>query len=232
MNQSSELHTQRQHLGVPEPTSQQTASIMNQLRKTKLCTFNSNGWCKDGSECNFAHGEEELRNPPVFHKSQLCTYFAHGDCKNDRACRFAHGVEDLRGRRAHRRRSGLQTQALAPCTQHPQLHDGHGSLVQSATVVHCNDGNARIPGMNMLQVMPTSAVYADRAPEPMSTSVELPVALAKFMSHGVQSYDLPLNDTVVSEQRAARMRKELEDLTDVLSEIVHGRDATRLVMSF
>jgi len=86
--------------------------------------------------------------------------------------------------------------------------------------------------MNKLQVMPTFGVDAGRAPEPMITSEELPIALATFMSHGVQSYDLPLNDTVVSEQRAARMRKELEDLTDVLSEIVHGRDATRLVMSF
>jgi len=225
MNQSSELQTQSQHLDVPEQTSQRTARMMKQLRKTKLCTFNSKGWCKDGSECNFAHGEEELRNPPVFHKSQLCTYFAHGDCKSGWACRFAHGVEDLRGQRARRRR-------FAPGTQHPQLHDGHGSLMQSATVVHCNGDNPRMPGMDMLQVMPTFGVDTGRAPEPMFTSEEPPIALATFMSHGVQSYDRPLNEIVVSEQRAARMRKELQDLTVVLSEIVHGRNATRLVMSF
>lgn len=69
--------------------------IKNDLYKTEICrSFVENGgFCKYGTKCQFAHGEEELR--PVRrhprYKTKLCrNYSATGSCPYEKRCRFIH----------------------------------------------------------------------------------------------------------------------------------------------
>jgi len=57
----------------PEITSENDKSVVDPrfaaalFFKTKICKFNMRGECKKGSNCGFAHGEEELQTPPDLH---------------------------------------------------------------------------------------------------------------------------------------------------------------------
>ena len=68
------------------------------------------GGCNEGADCNFAHGEAELRGPPtalpvmrrtdsgILPKRKLCAFFGtpKGCLKGD-SCDFAHGEAELEG---------------------------------------------------------------------------------------------------------------------------------------
>lgn len=82
------------------PTGNGTPRIKNDLYKTEICrSFTENGgFCKYGSKCQFAHGEEELR--PVRrhprYKTKLCRNFsATGRCPYEQRCRFIHAPSDF-----------------------------------------------------------------------------------------------------------------------------------------
>lgn len=50
-----------------------------------------------GTNCQFAHGEIELRSTPNLFKTSLCTVFAKtGTCPHGEKCRYAHGEQDIR----------------------------------------------------------------------------------------------------------------------------------------
>jgi hypothetical protein len=45
------------------------------LFKTEMCrSYEENGWCRYGPKCQFAHGYEELRQPPRHpkYKTEIC----------------------------------------------------------------------------------------------------------------------------------------------------------------
>lgn len=85
----------------PPSLSQNTQSaprIKNELYKTEICRSyaESGGFCKYGSKCQFAHGDEELR--PVRrhprYKTKLCRNFVTtGACPYDSRCRFIHAFD-------------------------------------------------------------------------------------------------------------------------------------------
>jgi hypothetical protein len=66
------------------------------LFKTKMCTFHLLGRCKRGTFCEFAHGREELQNPPDLSCSRLCPRFLKAGKCTDSHCRFAHSEAELR----------------------------------------------------------------------------------------------------------------------------------------
>merc|ERR1719414_88143 len=72
---------------------------MSSNYKRVLCVhFKKQGSCDMGGNCNFAHGNRELRSfeNPLF-KAQLCTAFEQGGiCQMGTDCMFAHGEEELR----------------------------------------------------------------------------------------------------------------------------------------
>jgi len=76
--------------------AQKGRKIVAHLKKTTLCNFQLQGWCKRGRRCCFAHSEAELQDRPDYRKTRLCDFFARGGCKSGNRCRFAHGVRDLR----------------------------------------------------------------------------------------------------------------------------------------
>jgi hypothetical protein len=55
------------------------------------------GRCNLGGNCQFAHGEVELRSTPNLFKTSLCTVFAKtNSCPHGDKCRYAHGEHDIR----------------------------------------------------------------------------------------------------------------------------------------
>jgi len=66
-------------------------------RKTRLCSFYSQGFCSRGSSCNFAHGEEELQRTPDLSRTKLCpNLLKYGECRRGAECRHAHSLAELR----------------------------------------------------------------------------------------------------------------------------------------
>lgn len=66
--------------------------------KTELCRpFEESGYCKYGDKCQFAHGEQELRNlsrHPKY-KTELCrTYHTIGFCPYGPRCHFIHNEDE------------------------------------------------------------------------------------------------------------------------------------------
>jgi hypothetical protein len=65
------------------------------LRKTVMCKFNALNKCKKGSECQFAHSEQELAAKPDLSFTKLCGKLNAGGCSDPR-CKFAHCLEELK----------------------------------------------------------------------------------------------------------------------------------------
>jgi len=52
--------------------------------------------CVKGSNCPFAHSEDELREQPNLKKTKLCAPYMKGFCKYGDNCCFAHGEHELK----------------------------------------------------------------------------------------------------------------------------------------
>lgn len=60
------------------------------FNKTKMCTFHLLHMCNKGSNCNFAHSQEELQPLPDLSCTKLCPELVgRGQCE-DENCRYAH----------------------------------------------------------------------------------------------------------------------------------------------
>jgi len=67
-------------------------------KKKFMCQhFQSEGVCKFGRRCNFAHGPEELMEAPKHNRSKFayCREFPKGTCKHGDWCHFAHSEAEL-----------------------------------------------------------------------------------------------------------------------------------------
>lgn len=64
------------------------------LYKTELCrSWEEKGTCRYGTKCQFAHGEDELRNVPRHpkYKTEICrTFWVSGACPYGKRCCFIH----------------------------------------------------------------------------------------------------------------------------------------------
>lgn len=49
------------------------------------------GYCDYGSECNFAHGIDQLKQ----YKTKMCKHIKHGECPYGVMCIFAHSYQEL-----------------------------------------------------------------------------------------------------------------------------------------
>jgi len=87
-------------------TIPQSNSEGNIFYKTRICTKFIFGACRNGNNCNFAHGAEEIRQPPpnsqklvglcnedkkIIHKMNLCKKYCNGEeCPYGDNCKFLH----------------------------------------------------------------------------------------------------------------------------------------------
>lgn len=64
--------------------------------KTKLCQFYMQGLCSKSSDCNYAHGAEELRAMPNLSRTKLCpALLKSGRCDAGDLCKYAHQEVEL-----------------------------------------------------------------------------------------------------------------------------------------
>ncbi|KAL7717728.1 Zinc finger protein [Entamoeba marina] len=76
------------------------SNVNTSLYKTELCkSYSETGTCRYGSKCQFAHGEEELRQVQRHprYKTEICQSFQkYGTCKYGSRCKFIHvSQEDI-----------------------------------------------------------------------------------------------------------------------------------------
>jgi hypothetical protein len=70
-------------------------NLSQACRKTKLCTYHLQGFCPNGANCGFAHGDHELVLPPNLGGTKLCPLLKTGGCTRE-GCKFAHSEQELR----------------------------------------------------------------------------------------------------------------------------------------
>ncbi|EUD65885.1 hypothetical protein C922_03609 [Plasmodium inui San Antonio 1] len=67
----------------------------DELKKTSLCKYWIKGMCAN-VECNFAHGEQELKYTHGVYKTTICkNWKRYGICSSGINCRHAHGESEL-----------------------------------------------------------------------------------------------------------------------------------------
>lgn len=126
--QSNSAHPQS---GIQVPNAPVNKAPSNIFYKTRMCAKFRMGTCKNGENCNFAHGIEDLRQPPpnwqelvdsrdedhrssssgnwdddrkIIHRMKLCKKFYNGEeCPYGERCNFLH--EDPRKYRDDYKRS-------------------------------------------------------------------------------------------------------------------------------
>lgn len=103
-----------------------SSSLLNQLHKTKMCAFHRSGECRYGSECSWAHSEEELKILPDLRKTRLCAAFQERGRCDDPRCAFAHGEEDLRSTAVFYRKKLCIWNAKGRCRNGDQCRFAHG----------------------------------------------------------------------------------------------------------
>lgn len=83
------------------------------LYKTELCrSWEEKGSCRYGAKCQFAHGEEELRNVSRHpkYKTEICrTFWVSGSCPYGKRCCFIHTELPTSGNAAGASTSGSDT---------------------------------------------------------------------------------------------------------------------------
>jgi len=68
-----------------------------------VCRFWLEGFCKDGAQCTWAHGEHEIGTMPgapetaglASTKRTICKFFQDGFCERGSSCGFAHGAHEI-----------------------------------------------------------------------------------------------------------------------------------------
>lgn len=118
----------QENLEIPSGMAKETADpnkepinkmvFRKQFKKTQMCRFFQRSACRKGYSCEFAHGPQELAQPPDLRRTSLCKAFMEGCCpESAETCRFAHGIAMLR------RTQGFEKVVL---NKEPQAEDAAG----------------------------------------------------------------------------------------------------------
>eukprot|EP00929_Paragymnodinium_shiwhaense_P088072 TRINITY_DN4828_c0_g1_i2.p1 TRINITY_DN4828_c0_g1~~TRINITY_DN4828_c0_g1_i2.p1 ORF type:complete len:504 (+),score=127.55 TRINITY_DN4828_c0_g1_i2:141-1652(+) len=90
--QQQQQNRQQQRDGKPKAMH---SRFLAQFHRTEPCRFFDTG-CRNGNNCPFAHGREQLQNRPNLWKTSLCTRWQAWNCPYPvEECSFAHGHQDL-----------------------------------------------------------------------------------------------------------------------------------------
>jgi len=165
-----------------------------QLQKTKLCRYHMKGNCKHGSSCRFAHGQDQLLQPPNLQKTRMCPDFlANGKCTNQQ-CTFAHYENELKEVNICHK-TALCTWFLAgKCRNGAECHFAHGE--------HELKANAKNQGTQSLKTINESSPSQECQPkEPMfihsSMGGNVPAPLPKKAPMSVPSHVPPKNNQFI-----------------------------------
>eukprot|EP00746_Dinoflagellata_sp_MGD_P145513 gnl/MRDRNA2_/MRDRNA2_78115_c0_seq1.p1 gnl/MRDRNA2_/MRDRNA2_78115_c0~~gnl/MRDRNA2_/MRDRNA2_78115_c0_seq1.p1 ORF type:complete len:367 (+),score=41.56 gnl/MRDRNA2_/MRDRNA2_78115_c0_seq1:117-1217(+) len=67
----------------------------SQFWKTRMCEFHQHGTCRDGSDCVFAHSEQELKPRPDLSCTRLCPVLVQTGRCTAKNCTYAHSTEEM-----------------------------------------------------------------------------------------------------------------------------------------
>lgn len=79
-----------------EPPQPPLKSFAKTLWRTRLCKHYLKGTCRYGSNCGFAHSDDNVNDRPDLVKTRLCSRFQKGFCTKGDKCQFAHGLAELK----------------------------------------------------------------------------------------------------------------------------------------
>ncbi|RVD92234.1 ccch-type zn-finger [Tubulinosema ratisbonensis] len=86
------------HFTKPVKESKEEIDLKNKMYKTELCSnFSSQGFCKYGVKCQFAHSISELRDAerhPKYKTEKCKNFLKEGTCRYGRRCCFKHISEE------------------------------------------------------------------------------------------------------------------------------------------
>jgi hypothetical protein len=101
--------------------------VYHDFFKTKMCSLNALNICKKGTNCPFAHSEDELREKPNLYKTKLCDAFLQeGKCSKGENCHFAHGEDELRSTPDLFKTAICNLWTQGKCTAGDQCRFAHG----------------------------------------------------------------------------------------------------------
>ena len=96
--------------GVLETINPSVSCSESEKDKTPICRYFENGYCREGENCHFQHGEKLVyaEDKPVKEeyvpvrcsesekdKTPICRYFERGYCREGENCRFQHGEKSI-----------------------------------------------------------------------------------------------------------------------------------------
>ena len=139
------------------------------LYKTELCRkFQSQGRCRYGDKCQFAHGKEELRGilrHPLYKTSKCVTFHTKGSCPYGTRCRFIHDENESDLSEVTRGGEGVNdkfpTNKLAKrpiesvtVDENGNVIDENGNVVASPADMPPSTGEVQLHGGPMPPVVP------------------------------------------------------------------------------
>eukprot|EP00405_Crypthecodinium_cohnii_P024172 CAMPEP_0206489512 /NCGR_PEP_ID=MMETSP0324_2-20121206/43306_1 /ASSEMBLY_ACC=CAM_ASM_000836 /TAXON_ID=2866 /ORGANISM="Crypthecodinium cohnii, Strain Seligo" /LENGTH=226 /DNA_ID=CAMNT_0053969249 /DNA_START=103 /DNA_END=784 /DNA_ORIENTATION=+ len=84
----------------------------SRLTKTRICKYWQEGDCPFGSDCRFAHGNNDLQSRPDLHKTKMCFFKDFPDGCRVANCRFAHSDAELEEAKAKMAKENGQGKAV------------------------------------------------------------------------------------------------------------------------
>lgn len=94
---SQDVPTSVKTMTTADVSDKKAHKIRSQFFKTQVCRFHRKGYCRNGGNCAFAHGDDNVAPPPDLTKTSLCTRWVRGECPlPSHECVFAHGHQELR----------------------------------------------------------------------------------------------------------------------------------------
>mmetsp|Transcript_111062 Transcript_111062/g.254637 ORF Transcript_111062/g.254637 Transcript_111062/m.254637 type:complete len:202 (-) Transcript_111062:14-619(-) len=192
-------------------------SVKAALYKTVLCQRFLAGRCPDGADCQFAHGEQELRPKPDLSKTSLCPELVRtGQCSQGVNCSFAHGPDELSLRGVARKTKMCWWWPSGECARGDRCPFAHGPQEAAALVAEptAHQAPPALPPAGavsapaaLVAVLGRSVVHgADAAgPSPHAARAEEllralrgPAGVASLSSGGLQGVLAALSDCVPS----------------------------------
>jgi hypothetical protein len=90
-----------------------------------MCIFFSQGVCKYGAKCLFAHEQGDVAPLPDLKNTRICTKFEAGNC-NEENCPFAHSQDELRSTDFFYKTTACMWHAAGKCRNGEQCRFAHG----------------------------------------------------------------------------------------------------------
>lgn len=173
----------------------ESSRLPPQLAKTRMCAFHLAGTCNMGSDCRFAHSDEELKPLPDLSRTRFCQVLLQTGRCNTENCTYAHSADELVTDSCHKTKLCRFWQA-GQCGNGEKCRFAHSAdeLKKSARVMgkpqqqdqQYNNSKAITA---IFDTSPVQAPYPVTLQPLITNGQEVPIEFRAY--EGPMSYDLP-----------------------------------------